>query len=122
MQQRYRNSTFAVLACATAFALTSGSSANTYYVGLTNASDSGPGSLAQPFATFGKAITIAAAGDTIFVRGGTYNLSAPINITKAEPRRNHSVSLLSPAKRRCSTFARRALVRAGFRSTAITGA
>lgn len=34
--------------------------------------DSGPGSEAQPFATLARAQMAAAAGDTVYVRGGTY--------------------------------------------------
>ena len=40
-----------------------------------NGSDTNPGSLAAPFATFAKAIKVAPAGGTIVVRGGTYRQS-----------------------------------------------
>jgi hypothetical protein len=43
-------------------------------------SDSNNGSLGSPFATFSKAIGLATAGDTIYARGGTYNLSSTISI------------------------------------------
>ncbi|NOY43605.1 MAG: hypothetical protein GXP26_17430, partial [Planctomycetes bacterium] len=42
-----------------------------YYVS-NSGSDTGPGTLAQPFRTIQKASDIADAGDTVFVRGGTY--------------------------------------------------
>lgn len=53
-----------------------------YYVAPTGGSDSNAGSLGAPFATFTKAINMANPGDTIFARGGTYNLSAKLPITK----------------------------------------
>lgn len=51
-----------------------------YYVAPTGGSDSNAGSLGSPFATFTKAIAAAAAGDTIYARGGTYNLSTTVSI------------------------------------------
>jgi hypothetical protein len=59
------------------------SPAATYHV-ATNGSDlSTTGSQAAPYATITKAIGKAAAGDTILVRGGTYNISSTIGISKA---------------------------------------
>ncbi len=46
-------------------------SASTYYVAA-NGNDSNPGTLAQPFLTIAKAVTLVTAGDTIYVRGGSY--------------------------------------------------
>ena len=46
----------------------------TYYV-ATNGSDSNPGSQNSPFATITHAATKAKAGDTVYVRGGTYTFS-----------------------------------------------
>ncbi len=54
-----------------------------YYVAPTGSSDSNNGSIGSPFATFGKAISLANPGDTIFARGGTYNLNSTLEITKA---------------------------------------
>ncbi|HRK32812.1 MAG TPA: right-handed parallel beta-helix repeat-containing protein [Tepidisphaeraceae bacterium] len=45
--------------------------------------DANNGSLNTPFATITKAVTTAAAGDTIFLRGGTYNVASTITITKS---------------------------------------
>lgn len=45
--------------------------AGTYYVSTTG-SDSNPGTLASPWATWQKAISTATAGDTVYFRGGTY--------------------------------------------------
>ena len=52
-----------------------------YYI-ATGGSDNNNGSLGSPFGSFTKAINTAAAGDTIFVRGGTYNLTIAITISK----------------------------------------
>ncbi len=63
-------------------ALTSGAPlrAATWYV-ATNGVDTNPGTnIAQPFATPQHAVTLSslAAGDTIYVRGGTYSLNAQV--------------------------------------------
>ena len=52
--------------------------ATTYYVAATG-SNSAAGTMAQPFATLQKGNDAAAAGDTVFVRGGTYSITAPSN-------------------------------------------
>src|SRR5689334_255747 len=46
-------------------------------------SDSGAGTFASPYRTIPKAVTAAAAGDTIYVRGGTYTLTTTISISKS---------------------------------------
>lgn len=46
-------------------------------------SDANPGSLAAPFATLNKAITVVQPGQTIFMRGGMYLPSATIRITNS---------------------------------------
>jgi Bacterial Ig domain/Pel9A-like, right handed beta helix region/Fibronectin type III domain len=51
--------------------------ATDYYVSPSG-SDSNPGTITQPFATPQKALTVIASGDTIYLRGGTYNLSAQV--------------------------------------------
>lgn len=43
--------------------------------------DANPGTIEQPFATFSKAISEVAPGDTIYVRGGIYELTDTIFIT-----------------------------------------
>ncbi len=55
------------LAAAPAFA-----AAMTLYVGGTNCSDSGVGAQAEPYCTIGRAATVATAGQTVVVAGGTY--------------------------------------------------
>jgi hypothetical protein len=58
--------------------------ASTYYV-ATNGMDSNNGlSTTAPFATFSKAISTAQAGDTIYARGGQYNLSATLSISSSK--------------------------------------
>jgi hypothetical protein len=54
------------------------SSAATYYVATTG-SNSAAGTISQPFATLQKSNDVAVAGDTIYIRGGTYSLTTPSN-------------------------------------------
>ncbi|HEY9649299.1 MAG TPA: right-handed parallel beta-helix repeat-containing protein, partial [Coleofasciculaceae cyanobacterium] len=54
---------------------------NSYYV-ATNGSDSNPGTESQPFATLSKAVSEVEAGDTVYVRGGTYYLKNGVWIGK----------------------------------------
>jgi MYXO-CTERM domain-containing protein len=51
-------------------------SATEYYVS-TAGSDSNPGTQASPFATLQKGADTAAAGDTVWIRGGTYKITTP---------------------------------------------
>ena len=59
-----------------------------YYVATTG-SDSNPGTMAQPFASLQKGHDVAASGDTVWIRGGTYRVvngataTAGFNITKS---------------------------------------
>jgi hypothetical protein len=50
------------------------STGNVYYVS-TSGNDANPGSLAQPWQTIYKATRTVAAGDTVYIRGGTYQES-----------------------------------------------
>jgi hypothetical protein len=52
--------------------LASTASAATYYV-ATNGSDSNSGTISQPFRTIGKGTSNLKSGDTLYIRGGTYN-------------------------------------------------
>jgi hypothetical protein len=56
--------------------------AQPWYV-ATNGSDSGNGSEQNPFRTIEKAVSIVQPGETIFVKGGTYNLTSAILISKS---------------------------------------
>ena len=59
-------------ACASASATQSSTgSAKSYYI-ATDGNDNNPGTLEKPFASFAKAQDVAAAGDTVYLRGGTY--------------------------------------------------
>jgi hypothetical protein len=57
-------------------------SAQPYYVSPSG-SDSNTGTISSPFLTIGKAVTMVSAGQTIYVRGGTYNLTSTITISKS---------------------------------------
>jgi hypothetical protein len=52
--------------------------ATDYYVATTG-SDSAAGTMAAPWATLQKAANTAAAGDTVWIRGGTYMITTPAN-------------------------------------------
>src|SRR5436190_16300112 len=56
-----------------------GIGANIYYVAPTTTGTPN-GSITNPFTSFTTAISTAAPGDTIYVRGGTYNLNSTISI------------------------------------------
>jgi MYXO-CTERM domain-containing protein len=58
-----------------AFAAPLSASAATYYVATTG-SDAAAGTMAAPFASWARAQTAAAAGDTVYFRGGTYAYTA----------------------------------------------
>jgi len=53
-----------------------------YYV-ANGGYDTNPGTLDFPFATVTKAASTASAGDTIYIRGGQYNLSSTISLGKS---------------------------------------
>ena len=53
--------------------LAGNASAAEYYVATTG-NDSNPGTIEQPFATLQKGHDVAAAGDTVWIRGGTYRV------------------------------------------------
>jgi hypothetical protein len=58
--------------------------ATDYYVAPSGGNDGGAGSLGTPFATISHAVSVAGAGDTIYLRGGTYNLSSTITISSSK--------------------------------------
>lgn len=57
--------------------ISAAANAATYYVATTG-SDSNPGTITQPFLTIGKGVATITAGDTLLVRGGTYNEAVTI--------------------------------------------
>lgn len=54
----------------------------TYYV-ATSGLDTNPGTFAQPWKTIGKAASVMVAGDTTYIRGGTYNVTSSITPTSS---------------------------------------
>jgi hypothetical protein len=53
---------------------------DTYYLSPSGNDTTGNGSISQPWYTITKAMTVAVAGDTIYMRGGSYNYSTRQNI------------------------------------------
>ena len=52
-----------------------------YIAPAPDGSDENPGTIEEPYGTFAKAISESAPGDTIYVRGGVYNLTSTITIS-----------------------------------------
>jgi hypothetical protein len=73
---------FAGVASFCVLVATGRASAGEYYVSPTG-SDSNPGTQASPFATLQKANNSASAGDTIWMRAGTYNTTGQITLSKS---------------------------------------
>lgn len=73
---------FGILVLLLILTFTSGVEADVYYI-ATDGDDGNSGTIESPFATFEHAIEMATAGDTIYVRGGTYLLDDSIDIDKA---------------------------------------
>jgi MYXO-CTERM domain-containing protein len=69
---------FAALVVLTALLAAGTARATDYYVATTG-SDSNAGTMAAPWATLQKAATTAVAGDTVWIRGGTYLITTPAN-------------------------------------------
>lgn len=59
-----------------------GYSVENYYVSQTG-SDSNLGTINKPFKTIAKAVSVAAQGQTIYLRGGTYISSSEIDLNKS---------------------------------------
>jgi len=55
--------------------------AATYYVAPTGGSDLNSGAIGAPFATIAHGVSVAHAGDTIYLRGGTFNLTSALSIS-----------------------------------------
>ena len=58
--------------------------AQTYYIAPTGR-DSNVGSITAPWKTIPKAASVVAAGDTVYLRGGVYNLTATVNLSTRGP-------------------------------------
>jgi len=65
----------AIVACPAAAA--------TYYVATNGSDTTGDGTIGNPYATISKAVGVMVAGDTTYVRGGTYVCSKTISISKS---------------------------------------
>jgi parallel beta-helix repeat protein len=78
-QRRWTGAVIRFLTCGF---LASKVTAATWYVATTG-SESNPGTSNQPFATPQKAIAVMAAGDTIYVRGGTYLCTSEVKAGKS---------------------------------------
>ena len=57
--------------------------ATTWYVATTGNDSTGSGTSGAPYATIGKAVSVAASGDTIAVKSGTYTITSNISLTQA---------------------------------------
>jgi hypothetical protein len=73
----------AVVSILIATACVSAALAADYYVAPSGGSDANPGTLAAPFATIPKAISVVTAGDNIYLRGGTHAYSSMITIANS---------------------------------------
>ena len=75
----------------------------------TAGSDSYSGTLQSPFKTIEKAVSVVQPGQTIYIRGGTYNLTTTIGITKSGTE-NAVISMLAyPGERPVLDFSAQAL-------------
>jgi hypothetical protein len=70
-----RRLTFCVVCSCVIMACSGLAGAANYYVAPSGGSDSNPGTVSQPWATLEKALATAAAGDTVYFRGGTHTAS-----------------------------------------------
>ena len=62
--------------------IVSNSFSATYYVSFSSGLDTYNGSISSPFKTITKAVTVAVAGDIIYLRGGTHVYTAKITLSK----------------------------------------
>lgn len=58
--------------------------ATDYFVAPSGGNDGNNGAIGAPFSTIAHAIQVAGAGDTIYLRGGTFNLSSTISISSSK--------------------------------------
>lgn len=82
----------------------------------TDGSDVNPGSFSQPFASIPKAISVTNPGDTIYVRGGTYEISSTIYINSSQSGSDSSRYYLVnyPGERPLLDFSTQAFGKNGF--------
>ncbi len=90
-----------------------------YYVATTG-SDSNTGTLSSPFRTIAKAVSVVSAGETVYVRGGTYSLTATVTLSK-NGTENALISLFAyPGEIPVLDFSEQSLS-SGNRGVALTG-
>ena len=85
-------------------ALTHSAFAAEFYVS-TSGNDSNAGTLASPFATPQKAFAVMASSDTVYVRGGTYNLSTQVKTVVAGTAANYCELWAYPGEKPVFNFA-----------------
>ena len=66
-----------------AFVVAAGNADAAEYYVAPNGSDTNPGSMTQPFATLQKGHDVAVAGDTVWLRAGTYQISRQVRLSKS---------------------------------------
>jgi hypothetical protein len=91
--------------------------AQPWYV-ATNGSDSGTGTKNDPFLTIEKAVSKVSAGQTIYIRGGTYNLTATISISKSGTVNSYYSLLAFSGEHPVLNFSGQAF---GYRGISLTG-
>lgn len=92
------------------------SAAQPWYVD-TNGSDSNNGTLQNPFKTIEKAVSVVQAGQTIYIKGGTYNLTSTITITKSGTAGSVISMFAYPGQRPVLNFSTQAFGSRGIRLT-----
>ena len=68
----------------------------------TDGIDTNPGTIEQPLKTIPAAVSMAQAGDTIFIRGGDYIMSTTITITKNGTENNRLLYGCIPERKACT--------------------
>lgn len=59
-----------------------GAQAKTYFI-ANNGSDSNYGTILSPYLSIAKAVGLATGGDTVYMRGGIYNILTPVTLSKS---------------------------------------
>lgn len=110
------------LSACTVLLLTCPALAAEYYV-APDGDDSNPGSMSQPFASLQKGHDVAEAGDTVWIRGGTYQVVTPrtagagIALTKSGTSDANRIRFFAyPGERPVFDFARLAISTTGYTS------
>ena len=67
-------------------------SGSTFYISP-GGSDFNPGTISQPFYTLNKAWTVVSAGDTLYLRGGTYSYTSSQRLTDKDGRSGSYINI-----------------------------